>query len=294
MTGRGVGESALARLLGRGTRAIVVYGHARGGTNILWNLIGAHPEVVMTQNELNELFGGSIRRRLARKLPWLLRAPAFRNAMADAVVASVARSLAEPVIGERAPGSMYTAADLSTCIICYKGVNLDVGCHQALTKLHDRVAPILLLRHPAAVIAGHMRRGWPFQRALARYLATLQSMERLALIGGGVFVDFDAMIANPMQAAGSLYAHLGLRRPEPLLLKVKAKRRMTDAGHRIVDGLRERQHYWCDGASVATLIDRSVLDRVINDLELIERLPVTARARFPEALSRYERMLART
>lgn len=293
MIAHGVTDSALSRLLGRGTQAIVVYGHARGGTNILWNLIGAHPDVVMTQNELNELFGGSVRRRLARKLPWLIRMPPFLNALAESVTASVARSLAEPVIGERHPGSIYTDADLSQCVICYKGVNLDSGCHRALLKLHDRVAPVLLLRHPAAVVAGHMRRGWPFSRALARYMTTLESMERLALRSGGVFVDFDAMIMNPVEVAGSLYAHLGLRLPQPFLLKMKAKKRMTDAGHKVVDGLRERQHYWCDEGSVSSLIDRSVLDQITHEVKSIEQLPFPAPARFAQALIRYKGMLAR-
>jgi hypothetical protein len=282
----------LSPLFGKDTCAVVVYGHARGGTNILWNAIGSHENVLMTNNELNELFGRNLATRVMRKMPGLLRFSYINQSFQKIVISSVLRSLVMPVLGEKKPGELYTKEDYSSCLLCYKGVNLDIGCHDALRQLHGKIIPVILWRNPEAVINGHVRRGWSFDKSFRRYMDTLTRLQKIRRANPNtISVEFSTYISQPVAETKRIYQALGLSFAEKIMLRFKAKRRTGDSGHNVVAGFIENKHYWNTEDEVRTLIDVDINKRIETDLAALSSKDGFSSNNMAMAQSLYEEAL---
>lgn len=280
------------RLFGHDSRAFVVYGHARGGTNILWNALGAHPRVLNCGHELNQLFAATVWFRLVRKLPWLMRVTWIRKVFSEHVTKSIWASLDNGCLGEIAPGEVYTVEQLAHAHVGYKGVNLDGGCHAALCGVHGEVVPIFLLRHPVGVLAGHVKRGFSFDVAAARYEQTLNKMLQLAESSQDfVAVDFANLVQAPFDVAELVFVQLNLSPASPHALRFKAKRRMSEDGHVVMEGLQENAHYWADRVEVGALLDPALKAPLPREVDLLGRASGFSESRLVQLVEQYEAAL---
>lgn len=276
----------------RNKAPIFINGFQRGGTNLLFNLIGSHPQVVLLNSETHEVFYGRnyepVKKWLHRALylpiligtrqhtfwPYRLyeRRPLSKFLMryADMLLYTNREKEGEmPVKGGQDPH-----------LLC-KNVNAVALTSHILAEMYPQAAFIGLVRNGLALCEGFMRRGWPPEKFGAFYTTICERMIRDAeQMPHYHLVTFEEMIADPLSFIRKVYVLLGLDANLVTRLRLQSRRSMNKTGkHEYTFGSRDRQVHWFAIDEVEQQIRKDVNENQIARLSEADKEAFLSEAR---------------
>jgi len=243
---------------------IYVYGFARGGTNILWNILQSHPQVVSPIKEMNQILGRKTKlpKAIQKKLISASAAEGFHKGwMTRMVNKRMAErkqaNLTHPENREQQPGVQYTAETLTQAAICAKGINEDYQYLPLLAATYEQLYPIGLVRDGFALCESMVRRGFPFSFAVDTYLEIGKQLMQ-AEQDGQLVIRFEQMIETPFAVAESCYSHCQLT-PEKLeQLRLKVKKTLQKTGEHDAAYGTENKKYWFTAETIGDLLNPDI------------------------------------
>ena len=269
-------------------KVIVINGYSRGGTNLLWNVLQSHPNVVSPILETTEIL---IRRRF-RAQSWLTRkllasAPA-RMGPAGSLVSNwldhrlytlKMRNVASTDNGQKSEGVRYTEQEVSAAALCLKSTDKDIILSPLFQSTWEDSYFVGLMRNGYAICESWMRRGRDpyyvgrFYRWFGeRMIADSVRYPKYAI------VKFEDLIRDPFRIAEELYEFAGLEPRMLSKLRFKSKRVLDDKGNHEVRFGDENAKYWFDRETISEIIDPSASDYQTAQLSASDRAAFEAKA----------------
>lgn len=233
--------------------AIILNCFGRGGSNIVWNMIGSSPDAIMPNSEWHEaVFGGhnllrKTMRTIGRHADWSF-APGFARYVARKTMADVApdryvekpnaRALVLKVMGHH--------------IVFAKTIEAGFETHRHL----------ILTRHPLPMCEGLVRGGTPEDRAVAMFNAIARNMMDIAARDDTLVLKFEDMIADPAGFCRSLYERLNLAPPPDGMVGFKVKKFGADRRDTSAEGVYTRFSYSELPDRIDATVNRKAVERL--------------------------------
>ena len=254
----------------RNRRPIFLVGFARGGTNLVLNLLRSHPEVASPRGELQEVFRGKrgeprrvrrAKRMRAAPIRWLEGRDVFdagdwtprpplrpwsRRIMDRILHAEKLRAREEGQNRWKAPGRPYRRGEIARARLLCKNVNGLILLSRELAVCYPDAAFIGLVRDGFAVCEGQARRGLPLAEAARRYELGCRVLDE---DGRGIarfhLMRYEDLLASPQAFLKELYEAAELD-PRPVShLRLESKAVMdADGERRLAGGTREKELLW--------------------------------------------------
>lgn len=202
--------------------AIVLCCFGRGGSSVVWNLIGASPDVLMMDQEWHQAAfkGNTLPPRAARALhrqgllsPLSLPMKAFNRAFAPLAAKRTAGAL-EPGQREIKPAARAAVMKLMDYHLLFLS---------SIEHAHASVQPLILTRDPLAQAEGLMRSGLSAGAAGQWCRNVLALMDGIHRRTGAPVFRFEDLISEPAVFTHRLYDTLGLAWPPEGMVRVKVK-----------------------------------------------------------------------
>lgn len=198
-------------------RVIILNCFGRGGSSILWNMIGCSPDVLMTGREWHRGFYGRLPvlgralRRATR--PWGLDVPLLPGLPALAG----ARVLQSIPAQERTdkPAAGTTVIKLMDHHLCMNRV---------IDAAFEQTEQIILMRHPVAQCESLARSGLATDQAISWYADVCERFLRLTRQPNVHLVKFEDMVRDPFAVRDRLYSTLGIALPASGGIRFKRKK----------------------------------------------------------------------
>lgn len=240
-------------------KVIILNCFGRGGSSILWNMIGSSADVLMPSVEWHQGFYGRhlIAGRVLRKIsrPWSLDVPPVVGL--QSVIKKRALSSIPEIEWERKP-------DAKAAVI--KLMDHHLSMNKVIKKAFPSYAQILLMRHPVAQCESLMRSGLTLEQAVKWYKDVVQRYIRLLEHDDVHVVKFEDMVLEPFAIRKSIYQSLGISIPDSGAFRIKRKKFGSD---RTANNPAIGDYVEVTEQNVHELIDANVnkksIDRVAND-----------------------------
>jgi hypothetical protein len=225
-------------------RPIFLVGFARGGTNILLNLLRSHPEVCSPRGETQEVFRGKASEpffvrnaKRARYLPILLmeRQDVFHHRnwqhrpefspltrwLTDRILyADKMKALAPDQNYYKSEGVPYTREEIRKARLLCKNINGLIFLSGQLAKIYPDATFLTIVRDGFAVCEGHIRRGMDAAFIARNYeRACQQIILDSAMIPGYHIITYEEIMARPQATLRKVYDLAGL--DESLVTKIR-------------------------------------------------------------------------
>lgn len=246
------------------SRAIVVNGLSRGGTNILWNILQSHPQVCSPIYETGELI-------IDHTPPFNLLNPSRAKRVAASPVVSrlsrgylhrqfekwKLRNLDSKDNNTKYEGTFYSPQEVQDSVICFKGVDSDIDLNGLLESIYQDVAHVVLVRNGYAVCNGWKRRGISPKNAGRKYASLLGKMltpDNQAQI----VIRFEDMLVDPFGTARRLFEKLGLQPTQLPKLRLKSKRVLKASGSHTAAFGKEGRKHWYGPDEISAVLDSTI------------------------------------
>jgi len=276
-------------------KLFLISGFSRGGTNILWNLICSHPNVLTTGIELNEIFGPS---RTNIPMFWKLiiegcaipglPVPEFVANYSEHRIISFAEQHAKKSWGRwKSPGKVYIDDEVSQLAICTKSVNSwardpmfalmkrNFALKYNLLLLHSfgRGRTIYVMRDSESQCNGWMRRGCDPYQAGKWYNKIVDSMlkDYVNRPGDVLFVKFHDLLFDTLLTLNKVFEFLEIDKKELSYYRLKLKKVLKkDGSHEVLSG-NEGDMVWVPKNDLETFLDSGVDARQREDLSAMAK-----------------------
>lgn len=283
------------------SKAIIINGFARGGTNILWNVMQSHPNICSPICETNEII--EKKSRFPKPFVRLLKRPYSHKLP---VVKHLVRKRLEhcKLLNANHPDNMYKSetlkysiAEIKASTICLKGVYNpgidDISYSQLLDSIYSPAFHITIIREGFSLCEGWTRRGIQPETTGKLYTSFMKIVARdKEKFVHYALVDFDLLLNHPFEKAEKLFMFCD-EKPfalEKLRLKVK---RTIDANsrHEARYG-QENKKYWFDKNTISEIINPSISNVQASKITDKERNAFYTHAK--EGMQLYEKFITAT
>ena len=253
-------------------RPIFIVGFARGGTNILLNLLRSHPDVCSPRGELQEVFKGKssdplhVRlERASRYLPIVLREryDIFgnnpwrpRKPLHPSSKTRIDHTLFHEKLRARKPNQnlykreneLYTDEEILSARLLCKNLNDLVFLTEDFSSMYPDATFLALVRNGFAVCEGHVRRGSKVESIAAKYEKACQQMIRDAEQRSNYhLLRYEDIIDDPQKAFKEILDLADLDSEQVSKVRLETKQVMTQDGqHEYIKGTTEKQMFWYD------------------------------------------------
>lgn len=247
-------------------KLIVVQGVARSGTNLVWNLLQSHPEIVSPGGETGEIFYPNWARRPWMKPAHILLRSGVRLGF-EPLVSLLDRRLHEGRLASvhdrwnrfKCPENLYTQAELESAAVVTKSLGGDVILTRKISESFPQVYVVSVVRNGLAVAEGWTRRGLSARRAAKKYVRAmgiiLNQSERLP---NHQFLRFEDLVKDPVATAHNLYRFVGLGSDPEMAFRLKAKPFMREDGSYTTSLGQEGQKVWLPPNKLKEVFDGGV------------------------------------
>jgi len=192
---------------------IVLNCYGRGGSGIVWRMIGSSPDVIMTTNEWHVgVFGEA---RMARK--GAVRA--FRS-LGISSLEPLRRYAFRKTIEMQRRDDLANKTDARVCVI--KLMDYHIVFAEMIRRSFRSATFINLTRHPYGQCESLMRSGLSLEHSARWYADVARMMIRRAEYGA-IAVRFEDVVRQPIQACAKLYEALDVRWAEDRRFDFKVK-----------------------------------------------------------------------
>ncbi len=198
-------------------KVIILNCFGRGGSSILWNMIGCSPEVLMTGREWHRGFYGRLPvlgralRRATR--PWGLDVPPLPG-LPSLAGSRVLQSIPAQELADK-PTARTTVIKLMDHHLCMNRV---------INAAFQETEQVILMRHPVAQCESLSRSGLATEQAVAWYVDVCERFLRLSKQRNVHLVKFEDMVRDPFAVRDRLYDTLGIALPESGGIRFKRKK----------------------------------------------------------------------
>jgi hypothetical protein len=194
-------------------RIIVLNCYGRGGSGIVWRMIGSSPDVIMTGDEWHMgVFG-------AAKLPRKGALLAFRS-LGISSFEPLRRYAYRKTMEMQRPEDVVLKSAARSCVI--KLMDYHIVFSDMIRRSFQSTTFVNLVRHPYGQCESLMRSGLSLDHASRWYVDVGQMMARRAE-SAAIAVRFEDIVTQPMQACDQLYQALGIRWAEDGKFDFKVK-----------------------------------------------------------------------
>jgi hypothetical protein len=258
---------------------IFVIGFQRGGTNILTNLLGSHPDTRFLGRETHMVFYGKAREPVAKWFRRLLYLPLlvggrghlFRPAslaerrgiprplMRYADLLLYRESMANATTQQDTNGTGRLAQS-DKRLLC-KNVNGLVFVTPLLREMYPDATFIALVRNGLALCEGYTRRGMPAAAFGEIYKKVSERMlDDAARVPNYHIVRFESLISDPLGVIKDVYRHASLDISAVSRYRLQAKRSMERDGKRTYTfgGTQDREIRWFDPSEIGNCFRKDV------------------------------------
>lgn len=244
-------------------KVIVICGFARGGTNILWNILQSHPEICTPITETGKVFKGS----------WPLNGirlfhstfpncfTSLQNHLIDKILFSRKMlTLNHPDNMYKSENELYTEREVKNSALCLKGINDDIYLTDILLNVYPDLFFIGLTRNGFSLCEGYARRGFEIKKTADIYTTISNQMQKYQKrINNFCIVKFEDVLNTPFQVAEELFAFLDMPY-SPKKLRLKSKKRITMHGTHDVSYGQENRKYWFSKESIYNMLNKNQSD----------------------------------
>lgn len=261
------------------SKAIVLSGFARGGTNIVWNILQSHPGVVAPPNETGYLFRRTPKLWLctkAFKLAQGYMTEAINNSLQQRKMSSLKhydnRYVSEDLL--------YTPEQMRKSLLCLKSVNHDIDLTELLAEVYPDLFFIGLSRNGYALADGYIRRGKTAKEAGKLYQSMADKMQKISeSIDYFKLIKFEDVLINPFSEAENLFKFLQLNPTSINKIRLKSKRVIgVDGSHEVKLG-DENRKYWFNEDTIGQILDSTVNQKQADRLSHEDQKTFTQEAR---------------
>ncbi|MDW3192756.1 MAG: sulfotransferase [Cytophagales bacterium] len=196
-------------------KVIILNGLARGGTNITWNMLQSHPNIVSPMCEINHVLGKRSKNRayfyFLRSLDALGLAESYtRKAVSKSFINRKRLSFEDNDNKYKSESELYTENEVANATLCLKGVSnnslWDIQYSELLYKSFATVHFIYLMRHGHAVCESWLRRGVSAKRAgyyYARFFDEILTQTKQ--YENSMVIRFEDVIKAPFDTSQKLF-----------------------------------------------------------------------------------------
>jgi Sulfotransferase family len=236
--------------LGVGTptdEIIVLNCYGRGGSGIVWRMIGSSPDVIMTSEEWHVGVFGS-RKALRKGAPLAFRSLGIQS------FEPLRRYALKKTLEMQRPNDVTAKTDARSLVV--KLMDYHIVFAQMIGASFERATFINLTRHPYGQCESLMRSGLSLKAACRWYDDVARMMAQQAK-SGAITVRFEDVVTRPIEACDRLYRSLGVRWSKDGKFEFKVKPYGTD---RMADvGVEDREFIRIGAEDASQQIDASVL-----------------------------------
>ena len=272
---------------------VVIAGMARGGTNLLWNIVQSHSRIIDSYYELNEICGHKTGISLCDKLRIEVDALLTLNVGGSKIVRERLKRFTkhsfdnDPFNCFKAPNETYNMDDFHQLLPCTKLVSAwEVDKSRTILRRNDalKYLPILdqafeckrifLVRNGLARAEGWGRRGCPVDVAAKWYRKYVHFYEKQVELNPSknMLVRYDDLLLSPFEAASRIYAFLGLSEQDLDYLRIAIK--PTINSNQNVKNTTQKEKVWVGRDNFQKYLDFSI------DNSQIRRLSESDKMRF--------------
>lgn len=201
-------------------QALCICCFGRGGSSLLWHLLGSSPDIWMMRNEWHEaVFEGlNLLRRVMRRSTrgGLIRSFGNGDGPQDRMAQRFSR--------RRVEANLAPDDDLQHPQARYIGMKVmdyNIFWHDGIKRAFGGGRTVILMRRPLPQCESLMRSGLTLEEACQKYNDVATHMADLAARPGSVVVHFEAFLADPDAVMAETYAGLGVTPPDSYVAKVK-------------------------------------------------------------------------
>jgi Sulfotransferase family len=252
-------SSPEAGLPARPEGVIVLNCFGRGGSGIVWRMLGSSPDVIMTSEEWHVGVFGSrkmLRRGLTR---------AFRSLGLESFEPLRRYALRKTLEMQR-PNDVTTRTDARSLVV--KLMDYHIVFAEMIGASFERGTFINLTRHPYGQCESLMRSGLSLERACRWYDDVARMLARHKE-SGAITVRFEEVVTRPMETCDGLYRSLGVRWSEDRKFEFKVKPYGSD---RLANtGVEDKDLIRIEAEDVSKQIDASVLRGETDRLSAAQR-----------------------
>lgn len=248
-------------------KVIILSGFARGGTNIVWNILQSHPDIVAPPYETGQIFKRSSILRILNTGNLWKQIP-FGHQVIDYILfrykMESLRHLDNRYISEK---TLYTRKQMGSSALCLKSVNDDILFTDILTNVYPNVFFIALTRNGYSLADGYIRRNKTAADAGRMYSRVAKQVQRFSSLNTHFkIVKFEDVLKNPFELAQELYSFVGASPCGLTKLRLKSKKIISTTGeHKTVFG-NEHRKYWFSKETITEIIDPAIDQRQSNRL----------------------------
>jgi Sulfotransferase family len=249
-------------------RVIIINCFGRGGSSILWNMIGSSPDVIMTEKEWHQAVFGSSRRlrNLTTRTFWHLGISSIGLLQRRAHDALLAMRSAEDLRTKRDDASIVT-----------KVMDYHIVFSSMIARAFDAVDYVVLTRHPFGQCESLMRSGLGLRAACRWYNDVAAAMSDTVEQRQGIVVRFEDLVEKPIAYCDRLYSRLGIAWRTDGRFRLKKKRFGED--RRGNGDFSENLFEWVGAENAAQCIDAGVARAAIGRLASHTRGEIWRRTR---------------
>lgn len=251
-------------------KAVILNGLARGGTNITWNILQSHPNIVSPVFETNQIIGG--RSLLAPLKPLLTREglsyPFIRNYVNHRFSRYKLKNLSVDDNKYKTDGLLYTKEEVQQATLCIKGIcshnNWDLHYSELLYHSFQETYFISLVRDGFAVCESWKRRGVSPRTSGLLYARYIEQIIRDAeKFRNYKIIRFEDVLSSPFDMAHELF-HFIRESPEKVQkLRIKVKNTLNREKRHLAHYGEENRKYWFTPSTIDQII-RTDINQVQN------------------------------
>lgn len=276
---------------------IFIYAFARGGSNIIMNLLLSHPSVCLSNGETHKVFKGTkwdstwrvIQKKVMCDIPicFLTGQNLFgpNNYQTRRHVPDYLKKYIDQILYQgrflaindthnryKIENVEYTHDDLENCRLLTKGLGGLAFTADMFNEMYPDAAFLALVRNGLALCEGFVRRGIEAEKAGYMYKAVAsQIIKFTSEQEKSHLFYYEDMVENPLEFMNKIYfaAHLDIE--EVKKVRLQSKGVMQPDGKRIYLKGKDREVFWHDKANLHNFIKGGVNSNQIQQLKPKDR-----------------------
>lgn len=240
-------------------KVILISGFARGGTNVLWNILQSHRDIVAPPYETGQMFKKSpLLRALKTRHMWK-RLPFSSQVVDYNLYRFKMESMTHPDNRFVSEGTPYSHEEMAKSALCLKSVNNDIRLADLLVDVYPDLFFIGLARNGYSLADGYIRRGQSAGDAGRLYRRIAEQMGRVStFVSHFKIVKFEEVLQKPFEIARKLYEFVDVHPHELEKLRLKSKRVISKNGEHNVAFGEEHRKYWFSRDTIDDILDPDI------------------------------------
>jgi len=282
-------------MLNRGP--IFIQGFARGGSNIIMNLLLSHPKVCLSNGETDKVFKGTkwdsnwgvTKKKLFNDFPIRLLTGqdlfSQANLQTRKPVADYMKTYIDQILFRGRYIAMidthnrfkfedieYTKEELKNCRLLTKGLGGIAFTVDVFSEMYSDATFLGLVRNGLALCEGFVRRGFDAKDVGYMYkTVATQIIKSAAERENYHLYYYEDMVKNPLEFMDKIYTATQLKSDEVKKVRLQSKGIMQADGKRVHLKGKDREVFWHEKSDIHKFIKNNINENQIKQLKQQDR-----------------------